>query len=50
MPVRYDLDRMGWYDFQKLCETIMSEIFGPKITVFSATNDFGVDILLDGIL
>ena len=41
---------MGWYDFQKLCETIMSEIFGPKITVFSATNDFGVDILLDGIL
>lgn len=39
----YDLHRLGWHDFQKLCLTITREIFGQTVESFLDSSDAGKD-------
>jgi len=47
--IKYDLDRLGWYDFQNLCVTIMQEVLGQTVTNYLDTNDAGMDGAFAGI-
>jgi hypothetical protein len=49
MPnVSFDLHKLGWSDFQKLCSTVLTEILGQPPMVFSAVNDAGMDGMFEG--
>ena len=39
----YDLHRLGWHGFQKLCLTVCREILGQTVQSFLDTNDGGRD-------
>lgn len=39
----YDLHRLGWHDFQKLCLTITREILGQTVESFLDSSDAGKD-------
>ena len=39
--VSYELHTLGWKAFQDLCATIVSEIWGQNVQVFSGSQDGG---------
>lgn len=39
----YELNRLGWHSFQKLCHTIAGEILGQTVESFPDSNDGGRD-------
>lgn len=47
--IKYDLHLLGWYDFQRLCLTIVQEILGQTVMVFLDSNDAGKDGAFSGI-
>jgi hypothetical protein len=44
----YAFHTLGWYQFQKLCQTILVDILGQTVQVFSAGNDAGRDAAFSG--
>ncbi|MEH6735210.1 MAG: hypothetical protein V7690_11260 [Shewanella sp.] len=35
----YELHSLGWKAFQQLCATVLSEVLGQTVQVFSEVND-----------
>ena len=46
--IKYDLHLLGWYEFQKLCLTIVQEIMGQTVMSFLDSNDAGKDGAFSG--
>lgn len=46
--IKYDLHLLGWYEFQKLCLTIVKEILGQTVMTFLDNNDAGKDGAFSG--
>jgi hypothetical protein len=44
----YDLHRLGWHDFQKLCLTITRDILGQTVESFLDSSDAGKDGAFSG--
>jgi hypothetical protein len=44
----FSLHSLGWKAFQDLCATILSEVLGQSVQVFSASNDQGRDAAFQG--
>ena len=43
MPLRYDLDKLGWFDFEQLCQSILKSLFGPAVIAWGGRGDHGRD-------
>ncbi|MGI2128659.1 restriction endonuclease [Shewanella oncorhynchi] len=46
--VTYELHSLGWKAFQQLCATVLSEVLGQTVQVFSEVNDGGRDLAFYG--
>jgi len=44
----YAFHTLGWYQFQKLCQTILTDLLGQTVQVFSPGNDGGRDAAFSG--
>jgi len=44
----YAFHTLGWYQFEKLCHTILVDILGQTVQVFSSGNDGGRDAAFSG--
>jgi hypothetical protein len=44
----YAFHTLGWYQFQKLCQTILTDLLGQTVQVFSPGNDAGRDAAFSG--
>ncbi len=45
----FNLHTLGWYNFQRLCLTIMSEVLGQTLSSFLSSHDGGRDGAFEGI-
>lgn len=45
----YDLNSLGWHDFQNLCLTICREVFGQTVEGFLVSTDAGKDGAFTGV-
>jgi hypothetical protein len=45
----YNLHSLGWYNFQQLCHTVLTEILGQTVEMFLDSNDAGKDGGFSGI-
>lgn len=43
MALRYDLDKLGWFDFEQLCQSLLKAHFGPAIIAWGGRGDLGRD-------
>jgi hypothetical protein len=41
--LRYDLDKLGWYEFEHLCQTLLKHKLGLGVEAWGGTNDWGRD-------
>ena len=41
--LRYDLDKLGWYEFEHLCQTLLKHKLGLGVEAWGGTNDLGRD-------
>ena len=44
----YNLDSLGWYNFERLTGSLMREILGPGVEAFGGTKDQGRDCVFRG--
>lgn len=49
LSVEFALHSLGWKAFQDLCATILSEVLGQQVQVFSQTRDRDRDAAFQGI-
>jgi hypothetical protein len=45
---RYNLERLGWANFEQLVRVLLREILGPGLSAFSGSADQGRDALFNG--
>ncbi len=51
MPLlRYNLDMLGWYEFEHLCQTLLKHKLSLGIEAWGGTNDYGRDAYYTGEL
>lgn len=43
MTAKFELEKLGWHDFQHLCHTVASVVLGQTVMLFSDSNDGGRD-------
>lgn len=43
MALKYRLNTLGWYNFERLVQTLLKVIVGPGVTSFGGTKDSGRD-------
>jgi hypothetical protein len=48
MAIKYQLDTLGWYNFEILCQTLLKAIIGSGVTSFGGTKDGGRDAFFSG--
>lgn len=48
--LRYDLDKLGWYEFEHLCQTLLKHKLGIGIEAWGGTKDWGRDAYYEGQL
>ena len=48
--LRYDLDKLGWYEFENLCQTLLKHKLGLGVEAWGETNDWGRDAYYEGKL
>jgi len=48
--LRYDLDKLGWYEFEHLCQTLLKHKLGLGIEAWGGTNDWGRDAYYPEVL
>jgi hypothetical protein len=41
--LRYDLDKLGWYEFEHLCQALLKHKLGFGVEAWGGTNDWGRD-------
>ena len=41
--LRYDLDKLGWHQFERLCQTLLKHKLGLGVEAWGGTNDWGRD-------
>ncbi len=41
--LRYDLDKLGWYEFEHLCQTLLKHKLGLGVEAWGGTKDWGRD-------
>jgi len=44
----YNLERLGWFNFEKLVSTLLRQVIGPGISSFSGSTDQGRDATFSG--
>jgi len=45
---KYNLDKLGWFNFEQLIGCLLRNIIGPGLSVFSGSNDEGRDATFSG--
>jgi len=48
--LRYDLDKLGWYEFERLCQILLKHNFGMGIEAWGGAKDWGRDSYYEGQL
>lgn len=48
--LRYDLDKLGWYEFEYLCQVLLKHKLGLGIEAWGGTKDWGRDAYYEGKL
>jgi hypothetical protein len=48
--IRYDLDKLGWYEFEELIQTLLKASLGPGIEAWGGRRDNGRDAYYSGPL
>ncbi len=48
--LRYDLDKLGWYEFEYLCQVLLKHKLGLGIEAWGGTKDWGRDAYYEGEL
>ncbi len=48
MAQKYRLNTLGWYNFEKLVQTLLKVIIGPGVTSFGGSKDKGRDATFNG--
>jgi|GEM_PF-2420645 hypothetical protein len=48
MAQKYRLNILGWYNFERLVQTLLKEIIGPGVTSFGGSRDGGRDAKFEG--
>ena len=48
MALKYRLNTLGWYNFERLVQTLLKVIIGPGVTSFGGTKDSGRDAIFKG--
>ena len=43
MNLRYDLDKLGWFDFEQFCQSLLKAFFGPAVIAWGGRRDHGRD-------
>jgi len=45
---KYNLERLGWFNFERLVTTLLRQVIGPGISSFSGSSDQGRDATYKG--
>jgi len=48
MTLKYRLNTLGWYNFERLAQTLLKKIIGPGVTSFGGSRDNGRDATFSG--
>ncbi len=48
MGLQYRIGEIGWYNFERIIQTLLKEIIGPGVTSFGGTKDRGRDAAYEG--
>ena len=48
MTLKYSIGAIGWYNFERLVQTLLKAVIGPGVTSFGGTKDGGRDATYDG--
>ncbi len=48
--LRYDLDKLGWYEFENLCQILLKHKLGLGVEAWGGTKDLGRDAYYQGDL
>jgi conflict system STAND superfamily ATPase len=48
--IKYNLDRLGWYDFERLVQSLLKEDVGLAVEGWGGRRDFGIDAYYGGEL
>jgi len=49
MALQYRIAEIGWYNFEKLVQTLLKSIIGPGVTSFGGSKDGGRDAAYSGL-
>lgn len=50
MPLRYEIDRLGWFEFESLTQSLLKQKFGMGIEAWGGSSDLGRDAYFEGHL
>ena len=50
MLLRYDLDKLGWYEFERLCQVLLKERLGLGLEAWGGSGDWGRDAYYESLL
>lgn len=48
--LRYDIDRLGWFEFEQLTQTLLKIRLGCGVEAWGGQGDWGRDAYFDGAL
>lgn len=48
MRLKYSIGGIGWYNFERLVQTLLKAVIGPGVTSFGGSKDDGRDATYDG--
>lgn len=46
---RYNLHKLGWYEFEELCGHVLRSVLGETVTIYPKGPDGGVDACFEGV-
>ena len=45
---KYNIERLGWFNFERLINTLLKQVIGPGVSSFSGSSDQGRDATFEG--